>query len=170
MLSPSGRRLFRRAAERRPQWRGRWSPTNALTLRVLAAPQTQYFGHLGIGTPAQRFKVLFDTGSSNTWVFSSDCQTTACTYHSGYDKTKSKTYLPDGTNIHVRVCVRAAGQQGALCLTRPPRAPQYGSGQIQAYQSVDTFTLGTATVPKQTFGEVVYETGNAFMVRPFPPA
>ncbi|WCJ43063.1 Aspartic proteinase [Euphorbia peplus] len=60
---------------------------------------TQYYGEIGIGTPPQRFTVVFDTGSSNLWIPSTKCIfSVPCYLRTKYNSGHSKTYLKNGTS------------------------------------------------------------------------
>ncbi|KAG0053845.1 1,3-beta-glucanosyltransferase [Gryganskiella cystojenkinii] len=56
----------------------------------------EYYGTVSVGTPAQKFKLDFDTGSSDIWFPSSTCNTTACKKHTRFNSAKSSTYKKDG--------------------------------------------------------------------------
>jgi len=47
--------------------------------------KTEYWGRIFVGTPAKEFTVIFDTGSGNLILPSSDCQSVACLAHHRYD-------------------------------------------------------------------------------------
>jgi len=102
----------------------------------------QYYGELSVGTPAQTFKVIFDTGSSNLWVPSSETSIIHFNPHKKYDHKKSSTYVANGTKFAI----------------------QYGSGSLTGFVSEDTVTIGNVTVPNQLFCEATIEPGLSFKI------
>ncbi|KAF9083758.1 hypothetical protein BGX23_011158 [Mortierella sp. AD031] len=59
-------------------------------------PDSEYFGTVEVGTPGQKFRLNFDTGSSDIWFPTSDCTTKACKAHHRFSAKKSTTYKKDG--------------------------------------------------------------------------
>lgn len=98
------------------------------------------FSDISIGTPPQEFKVVLDTGSSNLWVPSSECNSIACYLHSKYDHSSSSTYKKNGSSFEIR----------------------YGSGELSGFVSQDAFQIGDLKVKNQDFAEATSEPGLAF--------
>ncbi|KIR53730.1 saccharopepsin [Cryptococcus gattii Ru294] len=100
----------------------------------------QYFAQIELGTPAQTFKVILDTGSSNLWVPSVGCTSIACFLHSKYDSSQSSTYKANGSDFEIH----------------------YGSGSLEGFISQDTLAIGDLTIKGQDFAEATKEPGLAF--------
>ncbi|KAF9534288.1 aspartic peptidase domain-containing protein [Crepidotus variabilis] len=100
----------------------------------------QYYTEISLGTPAQNFKVILDTGSSNLWVPSAKCTSIACFLHAKYDSSSSSTHKPNGTEFSIR----------------------YGSGSMEGFVSNDHLTIGDLTLKSQDFAEATKEPGLAF--------
>ena len=101
---------------------------------------TQYYGAIEIGTPPQKFQVLFQTWGSNLWIPSASCTSIACFLHAKYDSKASSTYVANGTKFEI----------------------QYGSGSMKGFLSKDTISVAGAKLTGVTFGEAVEEPGLAF--------
>ncbi|GAB4825172.1 hypothetical protein Ancab_008047 [Ancistrocladus abbreviatus] len=106
----------------------------------------QYFGEIGIGTPPQKFTVIFDTGSSNLWIPSAKCYfSLACYFHSKYKSSQSSTYKKNGKSAEIH----------------------YGTGAISGYFSKDSVTLGDLVVKSQDFIEATREPSITFVAAKF---
>jgi hypothetical protein len=97
----------------------------------------QYYGSVEIGSPPQKFTVIFDTGSSNLWVPKVNCKNCGYWFINGgkskYDEAKSSSFVRDGSDFHI----------------------QYGSGDVRGYFSVDSVTLAEdIVISGQKFAEV----------------
>ncbi|KAK6124503.1 hypothetical protein DH2020_041756 [Rehmannia glutinosa] len=97
----------------------------------------QYFGEIGIGSPPQKFTVIFDTGSSNLWVPSAKC------------------YFSVSLD-----CVE-------VCFTGKSAAIQYGTGAISGFFSEDNVKVGDLVVKGQEFIEATREPSVTFLVAKF---
>uniref|UniRef100_A0A0A0LRZ8 Aspartic proteinase n=1 Tax=Cucumis sativus TaxID=3659 RepID=A0A0A0LRZ8_CUCSA len=106
----------------------------------------QYYGEIAIGTPPQKFTVIFDTGSSNLWVPSAKCLfSVACHFHARYKSSRSSTYKKNGTSASIR----------------------YGTGAVSGFFSYDNVKVGDLVVKNQLFIEATREPGLTFLVAKF---
>lgn len=99
----------------------------------------QYYGTLKIGTPAQEFQVVFDTGSADLWVPATACLTksTNCAAKTAYDETASSSFskVAEGAKSDFNIV--------------------YGSGPVTGKFGVETITVADDyTVEGQTFAQV----------------
>lgn len=100
----------------------------------------QYYGPIQLGTPAQTFQVVFDTGSGDLWVPSKDCADTSCNNKNKYDHAKSSTYVANGKDWTIK----------------------YAKGEAKGYLSQDKISVAGATAGKYVFGEATELPGNTF--------
>lgn len=92
---------------------------------------SSYFGSLAIGTPAEAFNVILDTGSADLWVASSACST-GCNGIKSFNATSSSSF----SNLSL------------------PFDITYGSGRAQGYLAQDTVQMAGFSVANQDFGVV----------------
>jgi len=100
-----------------------------------------YYGAISIGTPAQKFELLFDTSSTDFWVPSSECTDNACQLHkSKYYSSRSSSYVAVGKNYSLNSIDYA----------------------LSGYLSKDLVRFTGIDVRNQFFGEMVKGFGDEF--------
>lgn len=96
---------------------------------------SEFYGEISIGHPAQTFKVVFDTAWSNTWVPSAKCSylSVSCLMHNKYNSKKSSTYIENGTVFSIDL----------------------GGATLKGFLSIDEVHIAHITLKNLTFAEVV---------------
>ncbi|XP_014648359.1 PREDICTED: pepsin-3-like isoform X2 [Ceratotherium simum simum] len=127
----------------------KYFPKEAATLAHVESMENyydeEYFGTISIGTPAQDFTVIFDTGSSNLWVPSVYCSSVACTNHNQFNPEDSSTYEATSESVSI----------------------EYGTGSMTGILGYDTVTVGGIDDTNQIFGLSETEPGDNFYYAPF---
>jgi saccharopepsin len=121
----------------------RRAPISAVAL--INQMDTSYYGKIQLGTPLQDFNVIFDTGSADLWVMSTECTSAACQGHPRFNASASSTYKQNGTEFSI----------------------VYGTGQVAGQIGYDTLGFGGLTIKNQGFGETRRAPGSTFMGTPF---
>lgn len=130
---PVSRPRLRPRVPSRPRAR---SLSRARTARPRNRTHAQYFGTIALGSPPQKFKVIFDTGSSNVWVPNTQCGF-ACLLKNKYDASASASYAKNGSKFQII----------------------YGSGPVSGHLSYETISLAGLKATRQEFAEVDTVTG-----------
>lgn len=107
---------------------------------ILQMKDSQYVGVIGIGTPPQFVKPIFDTGSTNLWVVGSKCKDDTCTKVTQFDPSASSTFRTASPPVHLDIT--------------------FGTGRIEGSTGIDDFTVGPFLVKGQSFGLVESEGGH----------
>jgi len=109
----------------------------------------QYYGQISVGNPPQCFLVLFDTGSSNTWIPGADCVSPACLQRKKFQCTSSSTCKPTSERMAIR----------------------YGTGQMEGIVESDKLCFGCQEgglcIENQGFSESTVEPGATFVYAKF---
>lgn len=105
----------------------------------------QYFGEIAIGNPEQKFKVVFDTGSSNLWIPSHSCWSIPCWLHNTYKSSASNTFTKDGSELEIK----------------------YGSGGVKGFFSKDHVKIAGLQAKNFSFGEATKLSGLSFIAAKF---
>jgi len=103
---------------------------------------SSYFGSLAIGTPAQAYNVILDTGSADLWIASSTCSV-GCNGIATFNETSSTSYKNLSTPFDIT----------------------YGSGRAQGSLAQDTVQMAGFSVSSQNFG-VVEDVSSGLLTSP----
>lgn len=108
---------------------------------IKSPSRNSYYGTILVGTPPQKFKVLFDTGSAEFWLPSKYCRSDTCMDMEKFDYEQSSTFKFMGSGyetFHIK----------------------YVKGGVNGYVAQDTVRIGGNSLLNHSFGLVQHIQNN----------
>ncbi|WVQ97163.1 hypothetical protein IAU59_004273 [Kwoniella sp. CBS 9459] len=102
---------------------------------IIEANDIGYLCEIQIGTPAQTFLMLMDTGSADTWVPSTDCSPQQCGNHTALGLDNSNTFQASERQFQVT----------------------YGSGNVAGVLAADTMSIAGMALENHAMGVTLVE-------------
>lgn len=99
------------------------------SLSLVGIPNVLFVGQISIGTPGQYFYMAIDTGSSVSWIASTDCKTDMCQERTLFNISKSSSY------VDIKV----------------PYQLSEGDKTVSGKRSQDTMTIAGVKITNQPF-------------------
>jgi len=112
--------------------------------------KTAYWGTVKLGTPAQEFKVIFDTGSGNLIIPAKSCDMAGCNPH--------KKYSPDASSTAAKV-VNERGESATEI--------SFGTGDISGDYYKDKFCIAEQLCTEVRFVAATAQSAEPFSETPF---
>ncbi|KAI9024924.1 aspartic peptidase domain-containing protein [Phycomyces nitens] len=147
-----------------------------------------YYGEIFLGEPPQKFNVIFDTGSSDFWVVSRNCEPyVVCRHHHRFNSTASTSYIDMESEKenslrkdHNYAYYDEDGEDGeddediddedsddeSTIDIDTSFEVQYGSGYVRAHLGKDTLQVAGIRLENQAIGDAVI-LSHEFMNTPF---
>ncbi|KAF8936829.1 hypothetical protein BGZ58_003634 [Dissophora ornata] len=92
-----------------------------------------------VGSPAQEFSVVFDTGSSDLWVSSTSCQSATCMTLRRFNPSRSSTFQQDGRSWSINYA---------------------DNSWVSGVLGIDDVTVAGIPISDQTFGMATVNSGS----------
>lgn len=122
----------------------------ALAMEMEVVHKTAYWGMITVGNPPQEFSVIFDTGSGNLIIPSTDCKADGCRPHAKYDRTASSASK----------AITNSRDEGSAEIT-------FGTGRISGDFYRDRLCVGDSLCFDANFIAATEETAEPFSETPF---
>jgi len=122
---------------------------------------SEYYGQVIVGSPPQKFMVVFDTGSGNLLLPSKECVDEACTSHKRFDSALSATAMQVAYADQPNTPVAGDGSRDVVTIT-------FGTGEMSGVYIRDNVCLGSGDICcKANFVAATEESDEPFSLVPF---